>query len=155
MGHAMSTQVDHKGKRMIGLESGEVIVGGISGIVALLTTALTLFASRKKNRAANEATLQSIALEQSEHAFASIRSDVDRYRQEVDRLRSDNDRLTRLSDDMVGRLRQIEAELMDERAARRLAEQRVDELMRQIAQAGVAPAPTTVTTTVTTGPALP
>ncbi len=130
----MASITANKGWRMTG---GVEALGGIgtalvAGAVSILTTVLGIIATARNRRRENEASIQRIALEQSEHAFASIRADVDRYRLEVDRLRADNDRLSRISDQMAARMHELEHELSVEREARRRAEHELKNLQQRI-----------------------
>lgn len=138
-------------KRRISMDStiGTILVAVITvlgGVISSLVTsriqsrkAATEAAELiKTHQVESEQTLQRIALEQSEHAFGQMRSEIDRYRQEVDRLRSDNDRLTRLVDETnrtsIDRMRGLVEELEEERRGRRLAEARAVELLEELRQ---------------------
>ncbi|MEK8032775.1 hypothetical protein AACH06_18295 [Ideonella sp. DXS29W] len=93
-----------------------VLTAIATGIVSVVTTAVGIRGAVRKQAEENEATIQRIALEQSQAAFASVQMEIDRLRADNDRLRADNDRLTRMVDDvgrdnarMAERLQHIEA----------------------------------------------
>ncbi len=120
---------------------GAALVSGFVSLATLLVGMKQAAKSRavndRKRAAEQKATIERLALEQSEAAFASIRADVDRYRAEidryrleVDRLREENARIAREAADIAGRLRTVEADLLQERALRQRAEARVAELER-------------------------
>lgn len=112
-----------------------VLTAIATGVVSVITTVLGIRGAVRKQAKENEATIQQIALEQSQAAFATVQLEIDRLRADNDRLRADNDRLTRMVDDvgrhnarMAERLQHIEAELEQERAARLAAENMVEQL---------------------------
>lgn len=112
-----------------------VLTAIATGVLSVITTVLGIRAASRKQAKENEATMQRLALEQSQHAFSSVREEIDRLRADNDRLRADNDRLTRMVDEvgrdnarMAERLQHIEAELEQERTARLAAEALVEQL---------------------------
>jgi predicted RNase H-like nuclease (RuvC/YqgF family) len=116
-----------------------VLTAIATGVVSVITTVLGIRGAVRKQAKENEATIQRVALEQSQAAFASVREEIDRLRADNDRLRADNDRLTRMVDEvgrdnarMAERLQHIEAELEQERTGRLSAEAERNELRERL-----------------------